>query len=462
MTKEIAAGYVMDALRKKGFEAFLVGGCVRDLLLGKEPKDYDVTTNARPEQVMELFVNEAEAPLPELSDKYHWPPRPFGDHDVKTIPVGAAFGVVTVAIDGIPTEVATYRADGDYADGRHPDVVFYADSAREDVSRRDFTINGLLSLGAIYPSSLVREGTGAYVGTGPVAVRDKHYHIQDHVGGLDDLKGKIIRCIGDPDKRFGEDALRMLRACRFAAQLGFEVEEGTKEAIRRNAPAIGKVSMERIAAEILRLVSSPHPMKGLVPLIATGLVDHIPLLDRVIYGAGLSLIFRHFHAHPTDDPATGMAILTQTASGEDAARLLRGLKLSNGLQDEINGIKLVRGTMRGMYDHDDPPYFKRLMRTPGAAKAVALLEQDVEMGHECLRAKVAYLKSLKPEDINPPRLVTGDDLLAMGMAAGPGFGVILRAVEEGQLAGTLRGRNEALEYARKMASKGQSTEGKEA
>jgi len=460
MTKEIAAGYVMDALRKKGFEAFLVGGCVRDLLLGKEPKDYDVTTNARPEQVMELFVNEAEVPSPEVSDKSHGPFKPFkpfGDHDVKTIPVGAAFGVVTVAIDGIPTEVATYRADGDYADGRHPNVVFYADSAREDVSRRDFTINGLLSLGEIFPPSPAREGM-----VGLAAAGGKRYHIRDHVGGLDDLKGKIIRCIGDPDKRFGEDALRMLRACRFAAQLGFEVEEGTKEAIRRNAPTIGKVSTERIAAELLRLVSSPHPMKGLVPLIATGLVDHIPLLDKVIYGAGLSLIFRHFHAHPTDDPATGMAIITRTASGEDVVYLLRGLKLSNDLQDEINGIKLVRSTVRGTYDIDDPPYFKRLMRTPGAAKAITLLEQDIEMVDEHLKDKVAYLKSLKPEDINPPRLVTGDDLLAMGMAAGPGFGVILRAIEEGQLAGTLKGRDEALEHARKMASKDEAKEGKEA
>src|ERR1700675_2290216 len=185
---------VMHRLENKGFEAFLVGGCVRDRLLQRQSKDFDVTTDATPDQVRAIFTH--------------------------TIPVGAKFGVVVVVMDGVQVEVATYRADGAYSDGRRPDEVMYSRSAKEDVVRRDFTMNGLLlnSLG----------------------------DITDHVGGRKDIENRVIRCIGDANVRFAEDALRMLRAVRFAAQLGFEIEANPLEAIESNARLLNVISKERV------------------------------------------------------------------------------------------------------------------------------------------------------------------------------------------------------------------------
>src|SRR5271167_1778718 len=174
---------VMHRLENKGFEAFLVGGCVRDRILNRQSKDFDVTTDATPDQVRAIFTH--------------------------TIPVGAKFGVVVVVMDDVQVEVATYRADGAYSDGRRPDNVTYSRSAKEDVVRRDFTMNGLLM--------------------------NSNGDITDYVGGQGDIDSGVIRAIGDPNVRFAEDALRQLRACRFAAQLKFEIEIRTLEAIEANA-----------------------------------------------------------------------------------------------------------------------------------------------------------------------------------------------------------------------------------
>src|SRR5271168_5275456 len=192
---------VMHRLEHKGFEAFLVGGCVRDRLLRRDSKDFDVTTNATPDEVRSIFAH--------------------------TIPVGAKFGVVVVVMDGVQIEVATYRADGAYSDGRRPDEVTYSRSAKEDVVRRDCTMNGLLlnSLG----------------------------DITDHVGGEADIQKKLIRAIGDPNVRFAEDALRMMRACRFAAQLGFTIEGKTLEAMEGCARLLSVISRERIAMELFKM-----------------------------------------------------------------------------------------------------------------------------------------------------------------------------------------------------------------
>src|SRR5271154_830143 len=205
---------VMHRLENKGFEAFLVGGCVRDRILNRQSKDFDVTTDATPDQVRAIFTH--------------------------TIPVGAKFGVTVVVMDGVQVEVATYRADGVYSDSRRPDNVTYSRSAKEAVVRSDFTMNGLLlnSLG----------------------------DITDYVGGQEDIRKKTIRAIGNANVRFSEDALRMIRACRFAAQLGFTIEEKTLEAIEDNARLLSVISRERIAAELFRLFSSPEPLKGIAPL----------------------------------------------------------------------------------------------------------------------------------------------------------------------------------------------------
>src|SRR5271155_617847 len=204
---------VMHTLENKGFEAFLVGGCVRDRILNRQSKDFDVTTDATPDQVRAIFTH--------------------------TIPVGAKFGVVVVVMDGVQVEVATYRADGAYSDGRRPDDVQYSLSAKEDVVRRDFTMNGLLM--------------------------DANGQIIDHVGGQADIDLSVIRAIGDPNVRFAEDALRMIRAVRFAAQLRFDIEIRTYEAIQANAGLLKVISRERIAAELFKILSSPFPLKGIVP-----------------------------------------------------------------------------------------------------------------------------------------------------------------------------------------------------
>src|SRR5208283_1874246 len=218
VAKEIVA-----RLQAAGFAAFWVGGCVRDLLLGREPQDFDITTDARPEQVEKLFR--------------------------KTIPVGKKFGVIIVVAGGQQFQVATFRAEANYQDGRHPEKVVFA-NAEADALRRDFTVNGLFY--------------------DPLAQK-----IHDWVGGEKDLRAKIIRTIGAPAERFGEDHLRLLRAVRFAAQLGFEIEAKTFAAIQSLAPKIKIISAERIRDEMLKLFRPPHAARGLVLLRDSGLLEHI-------------------------------------------------------------------------------------------------------------------------------------------------------------------------------------------
>src|SRR5258705_2164838 len=205
------ANFICDALEDAGFQAFLVGGCVRDLLLGREPADYDVATSATPAQVLKLF--------------------PDG------ITVGAQFGVILVLREGAKVEVATFRSDVGYSDGRHPDRVEYTSSPQQDVKRRDFTINGLL----------MRHNTG---------------EILDFVDGQADLQARIIRAIGEPDRRFAEDKLRMLRAVRFVARFGYDIEHKTFSAIRKHAREISQVSSERIREELTKLLTEGAARSG--------------------------------------------------------------------------------------------------------------------------------------------------------------------------------------------------------
>lgn len=212
----------LDTLRQAGYAAHPVGGCVRDLLLGRTPGDYDLCTSARPEQVMALFE--------------------------RTIPTGIQHGTVTVLTGDGPVEVTTFRREGGYADGRHPDGVAFDVGLTEDLARRDFTINAM---------ALGPEG-----------------EVIDPFDGRDDLNAGIIRCVGEPDRRFAEDALRMLRAVRFAAQLGFAIAPETEEAIRRNAGRMARVSGERIKAELEKILLSPHPERA-GKLLRWGLLSHL-------------------------------------------------------------------------------------------------------------------------------------------------------------------------------------------
>lgn len=201
------AKYIIENLMAAGYEAYVVGGCVRDSILGRTPMDWDITTSARPEEVKKLF------------------PR--------TIDTGIQHGTVTVMMDKEGFEVTTYRIDGKYEDGRHPSEVIFTPSLQEDLRRRDFTINAMA----------YNEDAG----------------LVDIFGGIEDIRRKVIRCVGNPLERFGEDALRMMRAIRFSAQLGYAIEKDTREAIRNLAPTLSLISAERIQVELVKLLESPHP-----------------------------------------------------------------------------------------------------------------------------------------------------------------------------------------------------------
>ncbi len=417
-----AANTVMNTLRRAGFEANLVGGCVRDMVLGREPKDFDVSTNARPEQVQPLFE--------------------------KTTPVGAAFGVVVVIVDGHQIEVATYRADGDYSDGRRPDTVRYSDSAEEDVLRRDFTMNGLMSL---IPFSV----PGPYV--------DPASFVVDHVGGLADMRAKLVRCIGNPDDRFMEDPARMLRAASFVARLGFTVEQNTFDAIVRNASRVKLVSMERVAAELKKLVVGPFAVQGLTLLASTGLLTQVFGRDFTS-SLNFASTLERFTKFPTKDPLLGLAMFFADCSNDlQMAVAVNSLKLSVGERDTVvNAVaeKLDRVFTSG----GDDASVKRFARKPGVlSHGVDLFEQTVNMtqgkdrGGLDLRETMARavlvdrFRALTPEDVRPVPMVMGQDLIDMGFKPGPDFTLVLFAVETQQLNGNFESREKALDFARGFA-----------
>ena len=395
---------VMHRLENKGFEAFLVGGCVRDRLLGRQSKDFDVTTDATPDQVRAIFTH--------------------------TIPVGAKFGVVVVVMDSVQVEVATYRADGAYTDGRRPDEVTYSRLAKEDVTRRDFTMNGLLM--------------------------NSRGDIIDYVGGEEDINRRMIRAIGDPNVRFAEDGLRMLRAVRFAAQLGFEIETKTLEAIKGNARLLKVISRERVAAELFKIFSAPFPLKGIVPFISTGLFRYA-LPDNFPDQVDMIRIIQRFGMFEANkDAMLGMAMFFAdvAAYGNVCENLAGYLKLSNEQKDELvymkRHVRRFEQHISGAYPMSEAA-IKRELREPGVALALEIMTQDEVMGKtnfgvEALMAFVLKIKAYKPEEIKPTPLVTGKDLIAFGIAPGPIFTSILFDLESYQLNGVFTERKQAVEF----------------
>ncbi|MBN1615435.1 MAG: HD domain-containing protein [Deltaproteobacteria bacterium] len=430
-----AARDIVRRLREAGHEAFWVGGCVRDLLRGVTPGDYDIATSARPEEVGALF------------------PR--------TIPIGAAFGVMLVVRDGRPYEVATYRRDEAYADGRRPSKVLFAD-ARQDVERRDFTINGML----MDPIS------GAVI---------------DYVGGRQDLEHCLIRTIGDPDRRFSEDYLRLLRACRFAASLNFSIDPETEAAIKRQASRIGRISAERIREELTGLLTRGGARRGFELLAATGLLHE--LLPEVEALRGVQQPAR-FHPEgdvwehtlrmlallPLDegrraDACLAWAVLLHdigkavTRSEDDTGvhfyghvrqsthmseAILRRLRFSRADADLI--LALVRDHMHFMHVRDmRPNRLKRFLRQPRFDLHLALHRLDCLGSHGLLDNHeycLARLAELDKEQLHPSRLLSGRDLIAMGFEPGPLFGEILRAVEDAQLDGAVSTAADARRFVR--------------
>jgi tRNA nucleotidyltransferase/poly(A) polymerase len=419
---------VMETLRRAGYEAYLVGGCVRDILLQRQPKDFDVTTNALPEQVAKLF------------------PR--------TIPVGAKFGVTVVMVGEEQIEVATYRADGNYSDGRRPDSVEYGKSAEDDVTRRDFTINGLLCTGEVDTTSATTYRQT--VADRYVTVGGKTYGVIDYVQGYADVERGIIRAIGDPNKRFEEDALRMIRAVRFAAQLGFEIEVRTLEAIERNAALLKAISRERIAMELFKMLSAPIPLKGIVPFISTGMYRYA--LPKVFedYCNMLYVIRRFGMFEANKDAMLGMAMLFADIGEFAHEELANYLKLSNEQKGEILGcgyhVGRFRSHLNGGYTMPEAA-IKRQLREPGVALALEIMTQDEVMGKtrigmEALMTFVLKIRAYTQEDIDPKPLVTGKDLIDAGIPPSGMYSMILFDLESFQLNGVFTTKEQGMDFVR--------------
>ncbi len=430
MTAESLALSIVQDLRRAGHEAYWVGGCVRDRLLGREVKDFDVATDARPQDVTMLF------PRSEL--------------------VGAAFGVVLVKAQGEGVEVATYRVDHEYKDGRRPEGVSFTRSAEEDVKRRDFTINGLLY--------------------DPIERR-----ILDYVGGRADLEAKIIRAIGDPEKRFAEDRLRMLRAVRFAARLGFEIEPATRDAIRAQARRIDEIAAERIRAELNRILTESGARRGFELLDDCGLLAEILPEVKDLQG-----VEQPAQYHPEGDvwthtmlmlegleagcPATlAMGVLLHDIGKpgtfdraddrirfhghvdlgvEIAGRICRRLRYSNAETEQI--LALVKHHMRFAHVTEmKRSTLKRFLRMDGFDEHLELHRLDCGSSHRNLgnydfvRSELDALRAADAK--NPPEpLLTGRDLIELGYAPGPGFKRILEAIEDARLEERISTREEAL------------------
>lgn len=398
------AEQVARRLREAGHRALFAGGCVRDLLFGKIPKDYDVATSARPEQVQALF------------------PR--------TVAVGVSFGVVRVVKGSkLGVEVATFHSDGDYRDGRHPVSVRFAD-AKEDALRRDFTINGMF----LDPT----DGS-----------------VLDFVGGRDDLAAKIIRAIGDPERRFEEDKLRLLRAVRFAARLDFEIEEATFAAVQRMAPALNEVSGERILTELRWLMEGASRGRGYALLAASELgrvvFEEIPAnFDDV---AMVKYVSQRLDLLPSGAPfPVSIAVVFAARSGADACceRFFKRLKGSNDERELAVWLLKHADDLLGV-ESRPLSYRKRLFAHPNWRWLVAF---STAIGFEIAAAWCEREReSLSPEEIDPPPLVTGDDLLRVGFAPGPDFKVWLERIRDLQLDGELTSPDDAVELVKRWSSR---------
>ena len=435
---EKVARVVAARLRESGHVAYFAGGCVRDMVRGLIPKDYDIVTDARPEAVQTLF------------------PRTFA--------VGAHFGVIIVVENGFQFEVATFRSDDAYIDGRHPSAVHFS-SPQEDAQRRDFTINGMFY--------------------DPVAEK-----VIDFVGGCADIDEKLVRAIGDPAQRFAEDRLRMLRAVRFATVLDYQIDQQTWDALVADASSINQISAERIRDELVRIFLSPNRVRGWDLLDSSRLMRAILpeleamkgvlqpeqfhpegdvfvhtrlMLQLLPEEVSVPLVFAVLF-HDVAKPVTAMVDTTGRIRFNDHDRIgaqmteaiMRRLRFS-GAEIEAT-VEMVR---QHMVFKDAPNMrvakLKRFMARPTFNDELELHRVDCGSSHRMLDNYEFLLRKREEfanEPIIPPPLVRGDDLIALGLKPGPKFGEILEAVETRQLEGTLRTRDEALDWVKQEYSLG--------
>jgi len=460
MSKALAIS-IVRTLREHGHQAYLVGGCVRDLLLGREPADYDVSTDATPDEVMRIFP--------------------------ETYAVGAQFGVVLVPVPDelrptvilseevgaqgasathskelffsrhkLCVEVATLRRDVGYSDGRHPDEVQFSCDPREDVQRRDFTINGLL-------------------------LDSEKNEVLDFVGGQQDLKAGIIRAIGDPALRFAEDKLRMLRAIRFAARFEYRIEPTTFSAIRKLAAQISQVSRERVRDELTRMLTEGHSKRAFELLDESGLLREV--LPEISAMKGVeqppefhpegdvfvhTLLLLEKLPHPCPPTLAWGALLHDVGKPPTfrrapdrirfdehakvgtrmAEEICRRLRFSNDETKQI--LALVENHMRfGDVERMKSSTFKKFIRLPRFDQHLELHRLDCESSHRSLRLydyTREQMSKLPPKEVRPQPLLSGDDLIAAGYAPGPFFKEILVAVEDAQLEGRLNSKQDAMRF----------------
>jgi poly(A) polymerase len=448
--KFVSALRILTTLREAAYESYLAGGCVRDLLLGREPADYDVATSATPDVVLNMF------------------PRTFA--------VGAHFGVVLVADLPQPSseesappqvahvEVATFRSDGVYSDGRHPDEVHYTLSAAEDVQRRDFTINGLL----LDPLDGSLDD--------PASLRSA---VVDHVGGLADLDAGAIRAIGDPSRRFQEDQLRLLRAVRFAARFGFEIEPATHAAIRVLAPRIHAVSRERVRDELTKMLTEGHARRAFELLDETALlVEVLPeiarmkgvaqppqfhpegdvwvhtllLLAQLPPGCPLTLAWGALLHDVGKPPTFRIAPDRIRFDGHVDVGVAMGAEICRRFRFSNDETRMILALIENHMRFADAPRMKasalkRFFRLENFDQHLALHRMDCLAAHADLDifdfVRESY-ESTPAEVVRPKPLLTGRELLAAGYAPGPQFQQMLRTVEDAQLEGNIANSDEAM------------------
>src|SRR5579862_614867 len=427
-----AALEILARLRHEGHQAYLVGGCVRDLVMGREPKDFDISTSATPDQVVKLFP--------------------------ESLTVGAQFGVVMVPRDLGNVEVATFRSDGLYADGRHPTAVRYSKTAKEDVQRRDFTINGLL-------------------------YDPETQSVLDYVEGQVDIRARRLRTIGDPALRFSEDRLRMLRAVRFAARFQFALDPAALDAIQKLAPDIGDVSAERVRDEIVKTLTEGQARRGFELLEETGLLKEVLPEIKALQGVQQPPEF-----HPEGDvwihtlmmleglstpvnvetvtPALALGVLLHDVGKPPTFAIRERIRFDNHVEvgakmaeeictrlrlsarDTERVVELVRHHLR----FKDFAKMKRstqlrFIRMEGFREHLELHRLDCLSSHRNLEnyeMARRMLEETPPEEVKPAPLLRGDDLIAHGYKPGPLFKTILGAVEDAQLEGKIQTREEAL------------------
>jgi len=390
--KQAAVG-IIRRLRANGHIALLAGGCVRDMLLGHRPKDYDVVTDAVPQRVAELFK--------------------------KTRLVGAQFGVVLVRQGGVWTEVATFRSDHEYADGRHPTRVTFGDPA-EDAQRRDFTINGM------FYDPLTHE-------------------VIDYVGGQKDLRDGLIRAIGPPEKRFAEDRLRLIRAIRFAGRFQYRIEPHTYQAIRRHAHLIAHVSAERVREELEKMLTDARRAWAFRMLIESGLLRHLwPKSDWNAERAELSAAMLQRLPVRSSFAAAVACILVHWPS-QEVNRICRDLTCSNDLRKRVTWLVEHHRTLA---EADDMSLadLKRLMQHPGFEELLTLTSAWLAAKGRSLSAfhrAVRRARAIPADQVAPPPLIDGADLIAMGLTPGPMFKRILERVYDAQLEGTVATKAQA-------------------